>query len=192
MHAHILIQNAPHAYLLQRYDMGKRKMVAPGVADTYGRSDPKTGAYYKALGTPSQKEPGKVSYSSDLVVGLFYPETIVVYGTGDSDKEPLPFEILEAFVRRMADRSVTRGLLPKGYVGGKATWSPALLYLPDFRPSFYGLDATIKEKFPGLEVYQPPQCSWYEVWADGVTVQDGKFMYEQQPELQSNEQSSTS
>ncbi len=190
MYAKIVFTHAMHAHLLQRYSLALHRHLDVGVPSTYGRQDPETGADYICLGTPQEtgKHAGKVTYSSDLVCGHFYPEAVIITGfTLDkrkgrhgSHEVPLTHEQLEAFKRGFRDTPAHRVMLPRGYEGGKPTWDNGIKYYPDMAPNWYGFDEEFKRKFPGVEIYRPHQCFWYELYFTDCSF-GKKFAYVQDP-----------
>jgi len=180
MFARIVITHSMHAVLLQRYDLDRRRHVEVGDSrNQYGPVDSATGAEYKCLGQPCHegKHRGKVSYSSDLVVGHFYPEAIIITGFDDKGVS-LTHEQIECFKNSLRQATGGRVILPKGYDKGKMTWENGWKYYPDYAPNWYGLEEELQRKYPGVEIYRPPQCSWIELYFNDAEFGD-KFTYKE-------------
>ncbi len=117
----LLLDFAPHAQLLTRYDMATRQHREVGHHMGQYARETEDGAEFHCLGT---ERGGTVTHSTSEQCGPFYPATL--YLTGEDEMgEQLSTAILTVVAARIwsADqRSLKRIVLPKGYVNGKATW----------------------------------------------------------------------
>ena len=158
------ICRAPHAPLYERFDLDKGKHKPVGVPGTYGPVCPETGAEYCALGSHNPRG-STCSYSSDLKVGLFYSDTVFIWGV-DQDGVGLPFTEVEKFHRKFYGSAVRRKLLPRGYDRGVATWDRALMYCPPEGQPYWeldGIERRLKQSFQGCEVINSGNPNMIEV-----------------------------
>lgn len=117
--ATIRVELVPYAPLLARYDLLSKQHEQVGTREgLYGRES-EDGALYVALGA---ERAGMIFSQKELTHGPFYPATVLVTGE-DEHGQSLSFRTLEKVLRLMnRTHSIDRVILPRGYVGGAATW----------------------------------------------------------------------
>lgn len=123
MTASVTVSLVALAPLLTRYDMRTKKHLAVGVRDGQFGRESEAGHPIMA---EAQNIGGKLYTDSSLQCGAFYPETVVVSGEDENDAS-LPHWMLRIIMRRLNRTHEVEGIiLPRGYVGGEATWRPAV------------------------------------------------------------------
>jgi hypothetical protein len=117
----LMLDFAPHAQLLARYDMATQQLQEVGHRMGQYARETEDGAEFHCLGVERN---GAVTHSAAERCGPFYPATLHLTGE-DGVGDQLSMAILTVVASRIWSfdcRRLKRVVLPKGYVNGKATW----------------------------------------------------------------------
>lgn len=137
----------------------------PGVKDTYGRSDPETGAYYLYL--TDGRRAGQYVVSRDCEMSHVYSERVFVYGEDEHGVSVSDPEVLREKLKVMGFNCVHQWehvILHRGWAQGATTWRHALRAHTDYGPRWYDVLTRLDKLEPPWQVVPTPGLQAADVY----------------------------